>query len=535
MDASERKGAVRVALDRGKIGADSAQRGEKGLSRWDGKFRKAREALGARKPESTARGTGHGVQGGGNASISGTSRLSGFVPCEKLGAVMRDWSPIARLVKARRVRGLANARNQCFMNATLQALGSCQTFSQLVDDLSTAKFPEGDRSHTQAVVSLFGALRSATKSRPDTANPPTAGPAAAQTPPPSSSTVTPPPQPQLSKSQRRRMRRQRARQASGGTESSSSVSRRRAAGRPARAGSSAPIASGEYLRGVLESFQREGFGQQEDAQEFYHYLVERLHAEMRENVSLAGPSSEGVSGGPMFPDDGNDGGGWSEVGSKNSKASVASDVRLDQSPVSAIFGGMMRIELKKKGAPNSVSTQPFHELHLDIDQDEVVSVQAAMERMLASSTVEGFKNHSGEQVSAVQQVRLSPPAVLVLHLKRFGFQRIDSRARKIAKFVAYPPSFAIPAKYLFGDAKAQRSNYTLRAVVVHVGAKLSGGHYMSYARVPRASGGGAQYACVRFNDSRVEDVAPEVMLKQQAYLLFYERVPVPVGPAGRKK
>ena len=98
--------------------------------------------------------------------------------------------------------------------------------------------------------------------------------------------------------------------------------------------------------------------------------------------------------------------------------------------------------------------------------------------------------------------------VLMINFKRFAFDRIKKQATKIERHIRYPMSYEPVAGI----------HYQLHAVVVHTG-RFGSGHYFAYVR-----GSDDQW---RFcNDSqkpRVVVDAAEVQ-RQQAYILFYERV-----------
>ena len=108
------------------------------------------------------------------------------------------------------------------------------------------------------------------------------------------------------------------------------------------------------------------------------------------------------------------------------------------------------------------------------------------------------------------------PNVLVVPLKRYTMGRFS----KITKFVEFPLTLDL-RPYMSRDAPYEgkcHPTYTLYGVVVHLdwGGSAHSGHYVSYVRLLD----GRWCKC---DDGRVETTDEATVLKQKAYLLFYER------------
>lgn len=226
--------------------------------------------------------------------------------------------------------------------------------------------------------------------------------------------------------------------------------------------------------------------------------MEELHKEMLEILNNASPNSNGL------------GDGWNEVGKRSKSSIVRNEIKLRETPVSRIFGGVMRLELRRRGMKNTVSTQPFHELQLDIHGEHVHTLQQALEFFMLPRSIQGLKAANGRLVDANQHVTISPPLVLVFQLKRFAF---CGMGEKLDKDVSFPSILKLPRK-MVNNAKLPLT-YELRSIVVHHGKSLSGGHYTAYVKQADC--------CLHFNDDRVERVSERTMMNQKAYLLFYER------------
>ncbi|KAF5291423.1 hypothetical protein FQR65_LT01734 [Abscondita terminalis] len=149
----------------------------------------------------------------------------------------------------------------------------------------------------------------------------------------------------------------------------------------------------------------------------------------------------------------------------------------------------------------------------------------------------------------------NPPAVLILHLKRFQVFRF--RSTKVNKFVTFPtlldlaPFCSKRCQSLPTFEPGQKKIlYTLYGVVEHSGS-LHGGHYVAYVKVrpplhnqsyrwqylpknnkhPSLQSQGAEAnpdiptgKWFYVSDSYVAEVAETKVLQAQAYLLFYERI-----------
>jgi len=102
------------------------------------------------------------------------------------------------------------------------------------------------------------------------------------------------------------------------------------------------------------------------------------------------------------------------------------------------------------------------------------------------------------------------PECLIIHLKRFGVERVGGEVEKIETYVEAPMELYFPQ---------HACKYHLYAVVNHHGT-LRSGHYTCHARV----GEGMHRRWHSFNDSTVSRAHESEVVSEAAYLLFYERV-----------
>jgi ubiquitin carboxyl-terminal hydrolase 10 len=174
---------------------------------------------------------------------------------------------------------------------------------------------------------------------------------------------------------------------------------------------------------------------------------------------------------------------WLEVGPKQKAAVTRSSGNSDGSPVTKIFGGNLRSELRVPGLKDSVTLEPYQPLQLDIGAPNVNNIVDALKALTRSESLHGdFKSPKGPNITAIKQVFIEDaPPVLILHLKRFQYDNTGG-TQKIWKKVGYPLELELP-KEVFSRKKRSTlamegfPKYRLIAVVYHHGKNASGGHY----------------------------------------------------------
>lgn len=176
--------------------------------------------------------------------------------------------------------------------------------------------------------------------------------------------------------------------------------------------------------------------------------------------------------------------GWLEVGPKQ-KAAVtrSSGTIITGSPLTKIFGGNLRSELRVPGLKDSVTLEPYQPLQLDIGSPDVHNIMDALKGLTRSEALHGdFKSPKGPNVTATKQVFIETvPPVLILHLKRFQYDNTGG-TQKIWKKVGYPLELEIPKEVFPRQKRSVYAHgglpkYRLIAAVYHHGKNASGGHY----------------------------------------------------------
>ncbi|KXX81918.1 putative ubiquitin carboxyl-terminal hydrolase 3 [Madurella mycetomatis] len=234
-------------------------------------------------------------------------------------------------------------------------------------------------------------------------------------------------------------------------------------------------------------------GHQQDAQEFLGFLLEGLHDECAQVMRAAPASTASTAPSSSLPSPTSNtapegGDDWLEVGPRQRSAVTRSSGHSHTaSPITKIFGGQLRSELRVRGNKNSVTLEPYQPLQLDIGSPEIRNIIDALKGLTRPEVLHGdFNSPHGKDAQATKQVFIeSVPPVLILHLKRFQFDAEGYGGTvKIWKKVGYPLEFEFPREVLSRQKRnsilAENSGaprYRLIAVVYHHGKNASGGHY----------------------------------------------------------
>ncbi|KAL8906127.1 MAG: hypothetical protein Q9207_002216 [Kuettlingeria erythrocarpa] len=245
----------------------------------------------------------------------------------------------------------------------------------------------------------------------------------------------------------------------------------------------------------LPRFSSMRHGHQQDAEEFLGFLLEEMHGEC--SRAMIPPFSNMVSdesapaNGVVSPISGSSDpasaadSGWLEVGPRQKAAITrSSGTLITESPITKIFGGKLRSELRVPGMKHSVTLEPYQPLQLDIGAPQVNNIIDALKGLSRSETLHGdFNSPRGPGLAATKQVTIETlPKVLILHLKRFQYDN-KGGTQKIWKKIGYPLNLEIP-KEVFPQhrrggilAHGGLPKYRLIGVVYHHGRNASGGHY----------------------------------------------------------
>ncbi|NWW98611.1 UBP42 hydrolase, partial [Caloenas nicobarica] len=236
-----------------------------------------------------------------------------------------------------------------------------------------------------------------------------------------------------------------------------------------------PWAVVDVLTQIGENFQH---GRQEDAHEFLRCTVDAM-----QRACLSGSSDLDIS-------------------------SQATTI------IHQIFEGFLRSRVTCWSCQAvSDSYEAFLDVPLDIKA--AASVTAALEDFVKPEHLDGencFKCSKCDKMTAASK-RFTvhrAPKVLTVCMKRFEAFTGD----KISKVVEYPQYLDL--RPYMSQAAGEPLLYSLYAVLVHGGGSCHAGHYFCYIK----ASDGLWY---QMNDETVVLCDIDVVLRQQAYLLFYIR------------
>uniref|UniRef100_A0A8C3X1M8 ubiquitinyl hydrolase 1 n=1 Tax=Catagonus wagneri TaxID=51154 RepID=A0A8C3X1M8_9CETA len=238
-----------------------------------------------------------------------------------------------------------------------------------------------------------------------------------------------------------------------------------------------PVSFIRDLRKIARHFR---FGNQEDAHEFLRYTIDAMQ-----------------------------------------KACLSGCAKLDRQTqattlVHQIFGGYLRSRVKCSVCKSVSDTyDPYLDVALEIRQ--AANIVRALELFVKPDVL------SGENAYMCAKCKKKVPAskrftvhrtsnVLTLSLKRFA----NFSGGKITKDVGYPEFLNI--RPYMSQSSGEPVMYGLYAVLVHSGYSCHAGHYYCYVK----ASSGQWY---QMNDSLVHASNIKVVLNQQAYVLFYLRIP----------
>ncbi|XP_067860126.1 ubiquitin carboxyl-terminal hydrolase 36 isoform X2 [Heptranchias perlo] len=238
-----------------------------------------------------------------------------------------------------------------------------------------------------------------------------------------------------------------------------------------------PLSFIRELKKIARHFR---FGNQEDAHEFLRYTIDAMQ-----------------------------------------KACLNGCTKLDRqtqatSLVHQIFGGYLRSRVKCSVCKSVSDTyDPYLDIALEIRQ--APNIVRALELFVKPDFLSGENAYMcakcKKKVPATKRFSIHRASnVLTLSLKRFA----NFSGGKITKDVGYPEHLNI--RPYMSQSNGEPVNYGLYAVLVHSGYSCHAGHYYCYVKASN----GQWY---QMNDSMVHCSNIKVVLNQQAYVLFYLRMP----------
>ncbi|XP_023763266.1 ubiquitin carboxyl-terminal hydrolase 3 [Lactuca sativa] len=172
--------------------------------------------------------------------------------------------------------------------------------------------------------------------------------------------------------------------------------------------------------------------------------------------------------------------------------------------------------------------ETFLDLSLDIEQN--TSITSCLKNFSSTETLNAEDKFFCDKCCSLQEAQKrmkikKPPQILVIHLKRFKYIEQLGRYKKLSYRVVFPLELKLSNTVEDTDAE-----YSLFAVVVHVGSGPNHGHYVSLVK--------SHNHWLFFDDENVEMIDESAVQTffgsaqeyssntDHGYILFYERVDV---------
>lgn len=304
-----------------------------------------------------------------------------------------------------------------------------------------------------------------------------------------------------------------------------------------------PAAFLEEVRKFAPRFR--GF-QQHDAHEFLRCILDRMQVELKSYRLPDWLLSEICEGGVQKPN------GSHFLTTKYDNRGSKEEKKC---PIAAMFEGTLQSQVTCLACSTVSNKQdPFLDLSLDIlcplssSRTAIVQLSECLQRFFAKEELDSGEQYmcikcNGKRPSTKQLFIKMLPNVLCLHLKRFRWSSFHRG--KLDNMVEFPLKGLDMRPYMtvsyISEGKSEslrltpdsRSNsysscsslsassedggmiYDLTSLVVHHGGGINSGHYTAFGQR-----NGVWY---NFNDSCVKECPADLVTKQKAYILFYTR------------
>ncbi|KAH7287676.1 hypothetical protein KP509_32G069000 [Ceratopteris richardii] len=172
--------------------------------------------------------------------------------------------------------------------------------------------------------------------------------------------------------------------------------------------------------------------------------------------------------------------------------------------------------------------ETFLDLSLDIEQNS--SITSCLRNFSSTETLNAEDKFFCDKCCSLQEAQKRmkikvAPQILALHLKRFKYIEQLARYKKLSYRVVFP--LELKLCNTADDAPGSEAEYSLFAVVVHVGTGPNHGHYVSLVK--------SHNHWLFFDDENVEIIdesavqtffgsTQEYSNSEHGYILFYERL-----------
>ncbi|KAG6394510.1 hypothetical protein SASPL_145098 [Salvia splendens] len=250
----------------------------------------------------------------------------------------------------------------------------------------------------------------------------------------------------------------------------------------------------------------------QDAHEFLNYLLNEL-VDILEKEARAAKSDQEIS-----------------LKVANGPTTISSNGLIKEPVVTWVhknFQGILTNETRCLRCETvTARDETFLDLSLDIEQNS--SITSCLKNFSSTETLNAEDKFFCDKCCSLQEAQKRmkikrPPQILVIHLKRFKYIEQLGRYKKLSYRVVFP--LELKLNNTVEDADAE---YSLFAVVVHVGSGPNHGHYVSLVK--------SHNHWLFFDDENVEMIDESAVQTffgsaqeyssntDHGYILFYERL-----------
>lgn len=186
--------------------------------------------------------------------------------------------------------------------------------------------------------------------------------------------------------------------------------------------------------------------------------------------------------------------------------------------VNQIFGGYHRSQILCLRCKEKSDTYD-HFMDIMLDIKNAASLERAVDNFVQPEVLDNENAYMcpncKQKCPAKKKFTIHrAPNIATFQLKRFDYSR--SMGGKITKCVTFPEKLDL--RPFMSQRQGPPIMYQLYAVLVHQGVSCNSGHYFCFVR-------NSNNLWYLMDDSKVRQVSLGVVLSQQAYLLFYTRIP----------
>ena len=204
----------------------------------------------------------------------------------------------------------------------------------------------------------------------------------------------------------------------------------------------------------------------------------------------------------------------------NADALKALDARSKETTaIHRIFGGYLQSTVTCSSCRHVSRTfDQFLDLSLDVNKSD--SLPSAFKVFTTPELLSKGNRYKCEAchrlVEAHKQFSIyKTPEIMTIQLKRFSVNPFTGQTNKLNRPVNFPEHLNI-SEWISDKNSGETCQYRLYGVIVHEGHSCNSGHYHAFVR----SSNDIWYS---MNDSSVNQVSLDTVLRQRAYILFYQK------------